>query len=313
MKILKAKEMQLLDQRTIEGLGMPSILLMEKAGLSVVEAIRRVFPHVKRVLVVAGKGNNGGDGLVVARHLHLLGYKVGYVLALGEDLKGDAGLQLKILKSLGLEPLREVDFKDFDLVVDALFGTGFEPPVKGEALRWIELINNSHLPVVSVDIPSGLSADSAKEYDPSVKANITVTFQFPKVCHLLYPSAKRCGRLYVANIGIPTWLAQDIKREVLLKVDPPKREPDVHKGLMGHVLILGGSTGKTGAVVMSARASTRTGAGLVSVGIPEDLNPIFESSLVEEMSIPLGGKGRLLVEAVKKVLEVQNRFSAPPL
>jgi len=310
MKILKAKEMQLLDQRTIEGLGMPSILLMEKAGLSVVEAIRRVFPHVKRVLVVAGKGNNGGDGLVVARHLHLLGYKVGYVLALGEDLKGDAGLQLKILKSLGLEPLREVDFKDFDLVVDALFGTGFEPPVKGEALRWIELINNSHLPVVSVDIPSGLSADSAKEYDPSVKANITVTFQFPKVCHLLYPSAKRCGRLYVANIGIPTWLAQDIKREVLLKVDPPKREPDVHKGLMGHVLILGGSTGKTGAVVMSARASTRTVAGLVSVGIPEDLNPIFESSLVEEMSIPLGGKGRLLVEAVKKVLEVQNRFSA---
>ena len=100
--------MQLLDLRTIEGLGMPSILLMEKAGLSVGEAIRRVFPHVKRVRVVAGMGNNGGDGLVGARHLHLLGYKAGYVLALVEDLKGDACLQLKILKSLGLEPLREV-------------------------------------------------------------------------------------------------------------------------------------------------------------------------------------------------------------
>ncbi|MFN4013494.1 MAG: NAD(P)H-hydrate dehydratase [Aquificaceae bacterium] len=310
MKILKAKEMQLLDQKTIEGLGVPSLLLMEKAGLSVVEVIRREFPYAKRILVVVGKGNNGGDGLVVARHLYLLGYQVGYVLALGEDLKGDAGLQLKILKNLGLEPLREVDLKNFDLIVDALFGIGFEPPVRAEALPWIELINNSHLPVVSVDIPSGLCADSSKEYEPSVRASITVTFQFPKICHLLHPSAKRCGRLYVANIGIPTGLAQDIKREVLLKVSVPKRDPDVHKGLMGHVLIIGGSTGKTGAVIMSAKASTRAGAGLVSVGIPEDLNPIFESSLVEEMSIPLRGKGRLSVEAAREVIEIQSRFSA---
>ncbi|MFN3871214.1 MAG: NAD(P)H-hydrate dehydratase, partial [Aquificaceae bacterium] len=230
--------------------------------------------------------------------------------ALGEDLKGDALLQYKILKGLGLEPLKEVNWESFDLIVDALFGTGFKPPVAGLGVEWINLMNSSHIPIVSVDIPSGLSADSGKEYEPSVKAHLTVTFQFPKVCHLLYPSARRCGKLYVANIGIPQKLAQDIKRELLLKAEVPKREPHVHKGLMGHVLIVGGSAGKTGAVIMSAKASTRTGAGLVSVGIPEDLNPIIEASLVEEMSIPLRGKGRLSIEAVKDILSLQDRFSA---
>ena len=113
MKIVKAKQMQEIDRRAIEGLGIPSLLLMEKAGLSVVEVIRREFPSAKRVLVVAGKGNNGGDGLVVARHLHLLGYRVSYVLALGEDLKGDARLQLEILRSNGLKKAREHDFTEF--------------------------------------------------------------------------------------------------------------------------------------------------------------------------------------------------------
>lgn len=310
MKILKSKEMQKIDSLAINEIGIPSILLMEKAGLSVVEVIRREFPSVKRVLVVAGKGNNGGDGLVVARHLYLLGYKVGYVLAFGEELKGDASLQYGILKKLGLEPLRDVKVEEYELIVDAIFGTGFEPPAVGKGYEWIEFINNSGLPVVSVDIPSGLSADSGKDFSPSVKASITVTFQFPKVCHLLYPSAKKCGKVYIANIGIPQWLAEDIKRELILRVKVPSREPDVHKGNMGHVLLLGGSTGKTGAVIMSAKASTRTGAGLVSVGIPEDLNPIIESSLVEEMSIPLRGKGKFSVDAAREVLSIYHRFSA---
>ncbi len=310
MKILKAQEMAQIDRQAIEGFGIPSLLLMEKAGLSVVEAIRREFPDARKVLVVAGRGNNGGDGLVVARHLHLLGYSVGYVLALGEELKGDALLQYKLLKNLGLEPLKEVDFTKYELVVDAIFGTGFEPPVRGQAVKWIEAINRSGLPVVSVDIPSGLSADSGRLFEPSVRANATVTFQFPKLCHFLHLASKSCGRLYVANIGIPAWLAQGINRELITKANLPERPPDAHKGKMGHVLLIGGSTGKTGAVIMSAKASTRAGAGLVSVGIPEDLNPIIEASLVEEMSIPLKGKGRLSEEAVSQVLELQERFSA---
>ncbi|MCS7277819.1 MAG: NAD(P)H-hydrate epimerase, partial [Aquificaceae bacterium] len=168
MKVLTALEMQSIDKTAIEELGIPSLLLMEKAGLSVVEVIRREFPRARKVLVVAGKGNNGGDGLVVARHLHLMGYEVGYFLALGEELKGDARTQLNILKNLGLEPLKNVDVKAFDLIVDALFGTGFEPPAKGETAYWIELMNSSGVPVVSVDLPSGLSADTGKAFEPSV-------------------------------------------------------------------------------------------------------------------------------------------------
>ncbi len=310
MKIVKAHQMREIDRRAIEEMGIPSLLLMEKAGLSVVEVIRREFPSAKRVLVVAGKGNNGGDGLVVARHLYLLGYKVSYVLALGEELKGDAKVQLEILRKLGLEPAREVDFSEYDLVVDALFGTGFEPPVSGEAVRWIGLINKSGLPVVCVDLPSGLSADSSREYEPSVKGTLTVSFQFPKPCHLLHPSNLRCGKLYVANIGIPQWLAKDVNTELITRVELPKRPAYAHKGLMGHVLLVGGSTGKTGALIMSAKASTRAGAGLVSVGVPQDLNQIFETSLVEEMSIPLKGLGRLSVESARQVVELQDRFSA---
>ena len=310
MKVLTSLEMQSIDKTAIEELGIPSLLLMEKAGLSVVEVIRREFPGARKVLVVAGKGNNGGDGLVVARHLHLMGYEVGYFLALGEELKGDARTQLNILKNLGLEPLKNVDFKAFDLIVDALFGTGFEPPAKGEAARWIELMNSSGVPVVSVDLPSGLSADTGKAFEPSVNACLTVTFQFPKLCHLLHPASKKCGKLYVANIGIPQWLAQKVRREVITRVKIPDRPADVHKGMMGHVLIVGGSIGKTGAVIMSAKASTMAGAGLVSVGVPEGLNFVFETSLVEEMSIPLKGKERLSKESAKQVLQMQGRFSA---
>ncbi|MCS6998931.1 MAG: NAD(P)H-hydrate dehydratase, partial [Aquificaceae bacterium] len=186
-------------------------------------------------------------------------------------------------------------------------------PVKGRAVEWIELINRSGLPVVAVDLPSGLSSDSGRDFEPSVRADITVTFQFPKLCHLLHPASKRCGKVYVANIGIPQWLAEGLHREVLLSVRAPQREPDTHKGKMGHVLILGGSRGKTGAVIMCARASTRTGAGLVSVGVPQDLNSIFETSLVEEMSIPLKGEGRLSKESVGQVLQLQERFSAVAL
>ncbi|MCX8059963.1 MAG: NAD(P)H-hydrate dehydratase [Aquificaceae bacterium] len=310
MKVLKSREMQEIDRKTTEELCIPSLLLMEKAGLSVVEAIRREFPKVRRVLVVAGRGNNGGDGLVVARHLHLLGYKVDYLLAMGEELKGDALVQLKILERLGLRALREADPSQYELVVDALLGTGFRPPATGEAKRWIEFVNNSGLPVVSVDLPSGLSADSGKSFEPSVRASLTVSFQFPKLCHLLHPASLKCGKLYVANVGIPTWLAQGVKRELLLRVFPPHRPPDAHKGTMGHVLVVGASRGKTGAVIMSARACTRTGAGLVSVGVPELLLPAVEASLVEEMKIPLRGGERLSREGAREVLLLQEKFSA---
>ncbi|WP_448587442.1 NAD(P)H-hydrate dehydratase [Thermocrinis sp.] len=310
MKVLNTEEASSADRKTIEALGIPSLVLMENASLSVARVVRERLREGSKVLVLAGKGNNGGDGLACARHLWLWGYKVDIFLVFGE-VKGDAQFQLEIFRSLGVEPLKNLpSFEEYDLIIDAIFGTGFEPPVSGPAREVIQALERSKVPILSVDIPSGLSADSGKVYTPSVKADITVTFQFPKVCHLLHPASKRCGELYVAHIGIPEMFVRDVNREVILKVEPPKREVDIHKGKAGHVLLVGSSAGKTGALIMSARASTRAGAGLVSVGVPKGLNPIFEVSLVEEMSIPFPGEDYLSFEACERILAEQERFNA---
>ncbi len=310
MKILKAQEMSQVDLKATRDIGIPSFLLMENAGLRVLQVIKKEFPNAKKILFFIGKGNNGGDGLVAVRHLYLSGYKVDYFLVHGEELKGDALLNLSILKNLGCYPLTEKPHKDYDLIVDAIFGTGFKPPIKGHVVEWINFINTSQIPVLSVDIPSGLSADSSYVYEPSVKADITVTFEFPKVCHILHPSAKRCGKIYVASIGLPKFLAEEVKREVLEKVRVFKREPDVHKGKMGHVLLVGSSVGKTGALIMSAKSATRTGSGLVSVGVPRGLNQVFEIALTEEMSIPLEGEDRLSEKSADMIIQMQDSFSA---
>jgi len=309
MKVLNSEEMFLADRRTIQELGIPSLVLMENASLAVARVIKQRFPEGSKVLVLVGKGNNGGDGLACARHLKLWGYRVDVFLVFGE-VKGDALLQLSLLRALGVEPLKEFPpLENYHLIVDAIFGTGFQPPVKPPAEAIIKTLERTKVPILSVDIPSGLSADSGKLYTPSVKADITVTFQFPKICHLLHPASKQCGELYVAHIGIPEVFVEDVRREVILRVEPPKREPDIHKGKAGHVLLVGGSVGKTGAIIMSAKSATRAGAGLVTVGVPQNLNPIFEVALTEEMSIPLPGEDFLSYRAWETILKEQDRFS----
>ena len=312
MKVLTAEEMARLDRITIEEIGIPSQVLMENAARGVLLAIESKFPETKRILVIAGKGNNGGDGIALARMLHLRGKEVDLFLPLGEP-KGDAQLQLRIFRNLGLEELKkEPDFNGYDLVIDAIFGTGFIPPVRGRVAELIERVNLSDVPTVAVDLPSGLWADSGEIFEPSVRADLTVTFQFPKVCHVLYPSAKLCGEVKVVDISIPTKLAENIWRETIepQELRLPRREPDTYKTREGHVLIIGGSRGKTGAVIMAAQAATRTGSGLVTVGIPADLDRIIESALIEEMSLPLEGAERLSFLGIEKIFEMQERFSA---
>ncbi|RLJ71573.1 NAD(P)H-hydrate epimerase [Hydrogenivirga caldilitoris] len=312
MKVVKAYEMAELDRITIEEIGIPSPVLMENAARGVVTALLERFPGVKRILVVAGKGNNGGDGIAVARMLQLKGIQADLYLPMGEP-KGDGALQLDIFKRLGYKPLvKKPNYKNYELVVDALFGTGFEPPLRGDISKTVAEINSSGVPVVSVDIPSGLSADTGKVFEPCIKAALTVTFQFPKLCHILYPSAKLCGEVVVWDISIPEKFATKIYRELITpeSLKLPRREVDTYKNREGHVLIVGGSAGKTGAVIMSALAATRTGSGLVTVGVPKGLNLIFESRLVEEMSLPLQGEDRLSIFGVDTILKIQDKFSA---
>ncbi len=311
MKVLKAEEMAKLDGITIKEIDIPSLVLMENAARGVFSVISRVMPQIKRVLVVAGKGNNGGDGIAVARLLHLNGYKVDVFLSLGE-VKGDALKQLEIARKLGIRITdKRPDFRNYDLIVDAIFGTGFKPPVEGRASEVIDGINRSGVKVLSVDIPSGLSADTGTVLGPSVRADITVTFQFPKLCHVLFPASSLCGNVYVVDISIPRSLGKDIGREVILPdgLTLYRRKRDTYKTREGHILVVGGSVGKTGAVVMSAKAATRAGAGLVSVGVPENLNPVIEGLIVEEMSVPLPGENRLSYFAVKEILNLQDKYS----
>jgi len=310
MKILTPGEMAELDRITIEEVGIPSEVLMENASRGLYEAVKRYFPHVRKVLILVGKGNNGGDGIALGRLLHLKGFEVHLYLVFGE-VKGDAKLQLKIAEKLGVPLLAEFPrLEEYDLIVDAIFGTGFKPPVRGIASEVIERVNSSNVPVLSVDIPSGLSGESGKLYEPSVKATLTVTFQFPKVGHLLFPSSLKCGKLIVADISIPESLAGYIKRNLLLpkNIKIYKRSRDTYKTKEGHLLVVGGRRGFSGAVLMCAKAATESGAGLVTVGLPETLADVAESVLLEEMYLPLEGNERLSYFAVKRILEERERF-----
>jgi len=287
--------MQELDSKTIQDIGIPSLVLMENAARGVAEAIIKFFPTAKKILVVAGKGNNGGDGIAAARILKIAkNIEVDVFLPYSEDeLKEDAKIQYSIAKKVGVKFLKELpDLENYDLLVDAIFGTGFKPPVKGRWAEVIKKINVSSKPVIAVDIPSGISADNGEIIEPVVKADITVTFALPKYGQVLYPASTYCGKVIVRDISIPIHLfEEELKTELIqlehLKDIVPRRLPFTYKNREGHVFIVGGSPGKTGAVIMSAKAATEAGAGLVTVGVAETLNPVVENAIIEEMSKPL--------------------------
>lgn len=307
MKVVTAEQMGQLDRMSSTDFGIPSILLMENAGLRVLEVIRKHFAgHLKgrRVLIIAGKGNNGGDGLVVGRHLLNAGAEVKvFLLAKPDALRGDAAVNLEIYLKMGgkLYPiLEEKDLQRLDisllyteLIVDAVYGTGFKGAADGLPGQIISMINQSRAPVCSVDLPSGLEADTGKVNGPCVRATYTVTFALPKLGHYFYPGAVYVGRLTVADIGIPQAL---VEREMLPRrlVTPDwcgdqlkPRSPWGHKGDYGHALVVGGSTGMTGAVAMAAEAALRSGAGLVTAAVPEGLHPVLEEKTLEVMTKPL--------------------------
>jgi len=306
MKILTSVQMKEIDRKAIAALGIPGTVLMENAGLRVVEVLARVFEGLETAdaVIVAGKGNNGGDGFVVARHLHNMGLRPAVLLLASKDeVRGDAAVNLNIAWNMGI-PVAEVlspgDWKGCrkaldgaDLIVDALFGTGLTKPAEGLHARVIEDINAAPGFKAAVDIPSGLSSDTANIIGPAVRADITVTLAAPKIAHVLPPSEELIGRLFVAPIGIPPALFDDpgLKVELVERGDVlplfAAREPDTHKGTYGHVLVVAGSRGKTGSASLAAKAALKMGAGLVTVATPESCLPMVARSMDELMTEPL--------------------------
>ncbi len=319
MLLVTAAEMRTLDRLTIES-GTPGRVLMERAGRGATQMLLGCFPRLRRrgrrAVIVAGKGNNGGDGFVIARLLRQRGVRTEVVL-LGRaaDITGDAARMLRAyagrraplseITDAGLGALQTA-LAGADLAVDAIFGTGLDKPVRGLHADAIELINASGVPVFAVDIPSGLNADTGLPMGAAIQAEATATFGFAKVGQALYPGARHCGQLGVVDIGLaPEAIAAHPPRTALLEDGDvarlvPARQPDAHKGDCGHVLIIAGSFGKTGAAQLAARGAGRVGAGLVTVVAPASLYPVYAAGALEVMTEALPDEdGRIRFDSAR--------------
>ncbi|MBF0589809.1 MAG: NAD(P)H-hydrate dehydratase [Magnetococcales bacterium] len=304
MKLLTSAEMRQADRRTIDELGLPGIVLMENAGAGVVRTLTEKMPNLgqRRVMVLAGGGNNGGDGFMVARSFLLAGGRSMVVLfGRGGELKGDAKTNHDIYQKLGgriIEIAGEGDLADFRrwmahsaVVVDAVFGTGLTRPVTGHMAQVFEMVNQWSIPVMAVDIPSGVNADNGQALGAAIKADWTVTFAAEKIGHRMHPGAALCGEVHCVPIGIPSDYIEQTNHKVSRNLPDdlalPERSSTAHKGTFGHLMAVAGSVGKSGAAVLTALGGHRVGAGLVTVASPASVQGLIAAQLIESMTYPL--------------------------
>lgn len=326
MNLVTAQEMSIIDETAINQYGIPGAVLMENAGISVVNVIKDFFSQdmrKKRILIFAGKGNNGGDGFVIARHLANMGYDVKvFLLCKTEELQGDAKTNWNIIKKMNIRHQLILGARDLhvvkigllygDMIVDAIFGTGFKGEPQGIIAKVIQSINEAEKPVVAVDLPSGMEANTGLVKGFCIRATYTITFGLPKIGLVLAPAAGYIGQLIVKDISIPSTLIekQEIKRflldEVWCKQKMPVRQLNSHKGTFGHVIVVGGSPGMTGAAILAASGAIRSGAGLVTTAVPSGIHHIIESKTTEVMSKPLPEttQGTLALTGLEKIKEI---------
>ncbi len=319
MKVLSRDSMRAADRKTIEEYGLPGSVLMETAGMRIAELVSSVIPDKNNVVILAGYGNNGGDGLVAARLLEKAGYSVSlWCAAKSGGYKAEAANQEKYLKKSGFKMnylTEKVELETFtrevnnaDLVIDALLGIGADREVTGLTADLINIINNSYVPVLAVDIPSCVDADSGAVLGAAVKADWTITFAAPKLGMFLHPGAALTGKIIVADINIPDHLLEEEKVELItpdfVRTALPVRPPDAHKGSVGRTLIVAGSPGMTGAAVLTAESALNSGSGLVYLAVPESICPEVEAKTMEVIIVPLPEqqKGIISLEAVDEIL-----------
>ena len=314
MLLVTATQMQEMDRQTIESFGIPGLVLMENAGRGSFDFLCKKFNDIetKKIAILAGRGNNGGDGFVIARYLMEKGVQVTcFLLSSKEKVKGDAKTNMELAiklcdRSKTSEVIEIPDADTFnryksailhhDFFVDAIFGTGLNSNIRGFFKDVIELVNSSKQPVFAVDIPSGLNCDTGQPLGVAVKADATATFAFAKPGHILYPGNIYTKDLKVIDIGIPQYIAKEkkIKLSLITKnkiagfFSPRKFQS--HKGSYGHLMVVAGSTGKTGAAGLCANAAQRSGTGLVSLAVAKSLNKIIEPMVIEPMTLLLPEK-----------------------
>jgi hydroxyethylthiazole kinase-like uncharacterized protein yjeF len=325
MRVLNSAQMKEADRRTIDEIGIPSLVLMENAGRQAVAAMEAMYSDLleRQIAVLCGRGNNGGDGFVVARTLVQRGIDVSvFLFGRVSEVRGDARTNLEILGRLGVTVVEVADSQAWELhfsevsnctlIVDAIFGTGLNAPLTGLIESVVADVNASAIPVVSIDLPSGLSADSPDPIGPSIEAGLTVTLGAPKLPLVLPPGETRAGDIVIADIGIPGEIFESLDgprvelltRAAMRELISP-RTPDSHKGEYGRVLIVAGSLGKTGAAHLAAVGALRSGAGLVTVATSAACQPIVSAMGPEYMTEGLRDtEAGLHADGVERVLEI---------
>ena len=322
MKLVTSAQMREIDRETIENRGIPGPQLMENAGRGIAEAILTdliAVPQESKVVVFCGKGNNGGDGYVIGRYLHEEGVQVAfYFIGPIDKLSPDAKLNFDRAAGLDIE-LNEVkqvsdlpSELDANFIVDAVFGTGFEGEAKGLAGEIIEYMNLQDVEIISVDMPSGLNADTGQFEGPVVQADYTFTLALPKYGLYISPGRELSGTVATIPIGIPDNVVDmfshgsELITPEMVSGGLPVRPPDAHKGIFGKLLILAGSTGLTGAATMTAEAANRTGCGLTKVGCPASVQPVLATKLTEVMTVPFPDVAKKGVFALRGLGEIKK-------
>ena len=331
MKIALAKQMREIDKKAIDEYGISEIVLMENAGRRVAEAVFRLLDTAskKSICVLAGSGNNGGDALVAARYLSNLGARIKVFLIGNKNHRTDSlSAQMKILRTMGIElqvlesdrawDRLQVTLRFADAIIDGILGTGFTGQLRPSVLRLVRLVNSTNKPVISIDVPTGVDADSGQVGEAAILAACTMSLGLPKVGHYICPGASYVGELMVDDIGIPTQLLSDDIHQTVIDDELattllPARPKDSYKGSVGKILVIAGSRGMTGAASLASKAALRAGAGIVTLAVAESLNPIFEVKLTEVMTVPLpeikvgiiGGD-----KAISQILTLVEKFDA---
>jgi NAD(P)H-hydrate epimerase len=324
MRVLTADQMRRAEHRAIADIGIPAIVLMENAGRQVVAAMESTFESLTdaTVAILCGRGNNGGDGFVVARTLIERGIDTRvYLIGQAADVRGEAAVNLRVLRNLSVDVVEVGDagawelhapaVLDADIIVDALLGTGGRPPVEGLLETIVADVNASDGAVVAVDLPTGLDASVERVEGPAIQATLTVTLAAPKIAHVQPPAEQLVGQLVIADIGIPAvaidavdgpWV--DLLTPDLLRPHVAPRPADSQKGDFGRVLVVAGSRGMTGAAWLAATAALRSGAGLVTLAVPASLQSTVAAMGAEYMTLGLteGEDGTVSAHAADSVL-----------
>ncbi len=327
MRVLNTQQMREADRRTIEDVGIPSIVLMENAGRQAVAAMEAAYDDLatSRVGVLCGRGNNGGDGFVIARTLVQRGIET-HVFLFGSvaDVRGDARTNLEVLGRVGLTvveittaqewELHFSEISEYDVIVDAILGTGFSGQLTGLLETVVADVNGLGVPVVAIDLPTGVSADTPEMSGEAIEASMTVTLAAPKVPLVFPPADSNAGDLVIADIGIPLPIIEEVEGPYLelltrerMRELVPVRAADSHKGDFGRVLVVAGSLGRTGAAHLAALGALKSGAGLLTVATPRSCLPIVAAMAPEYMTEPLEetAAGTVDFAALERVLEMQ--------